>query len=467
MKKQNQNGYKFGLFNFTIAIFFFTIVLSNCTKTNVDNPNPIDQSSTEQSSFSLIQDKILTPSCATSGCHSSTSDASFNQHGLVLAAGKSYKNLFGITPKNQQAITDNLKLITAFKSAESLLFHKLNWSNAHHSPKYLSPMPLGGKSLFVGQIEFIRRWIEAGAPEKGNVVDATLLNDKTEASTEDTTFTALAKPNAGEGFQLKVEKFEVAPNFERELYVRKEIGNKSEIYINKYSLKSRSNSHHMVIYDFKNQLLLPNLNEVRDLRNPNNTLNLLTAISTANHIFLGGGSDSQAEYSFPEGTALLLPPNASVDLNPHYFNKTNQVHYGENYVNFYTTTKAKVKNVVQMLNLSNEAISILPGERKTFTKSWTFTVPNNVVMLTSHTHKLAEKYVIKIKGGPRDGQIVYETTDWEHPTVKNFTTPLELAKGEGLTSEVTYNNNTKNTVKFGLTSEDEMDIIFGYYYEVK
>jgi hypothetical protein len=31
-------------------------------------------------------------------------------------------------------------------------------------------------------------------------------------------------------------------------------------------------------------------------------------------------------------------------------------------------------------------------------------------------------------------------------------------------SEITYNNTTDRTVSFGLTSEDEMGIIFGYYY---
>jgi Copper type II ascorbate-dependent monooxygenase, C-terminal domain len=448
-------------------ILFFIIALSNCTKTTVDNTNPTDQNSNEKSSFSLIQDKIFTPSCATSGCHSSISDASYAQHGLVLSAGKSFKNLVGINPKNQNAINDKLKLVTAFKSTESLLFHKLNWAASHHSGNYGSPMPLGGNSLFVGQIEFIRRWIEAGAPEKGKVADEALLDDKTEVSIDETDFVALEKPKVGEGFQMSVEKFEVAPNFERELYVRKMVGNTSEIYINRIKLKSRSNSHHMVIYDFKNKDLMPKLNEVRDLRNPDKSLNLLTAISTANHIFLGGGSDAQQEYVFPEGSALYLPANSSVDLNPHYFNKTNSIHYGENYVNFYTVDKAKVKNVVQMLNLGNESISILPGERKTFTKSWTFKVPNNIVMLTSHTHKLAEKFVIKVKGGPRDGQIIYENTDWQHPLVKNFDVPFQLQKDEGLTSETTYNNTTKNTVKFGLTSEDEMDIIFGYYYEVK
>jgi hypothetical protein len=85
-------------------------------------------------------------------------------------------------------------------------------------------------------------------------------------------------------------------------------------------------------------------------------------------------------------------------------------------------------------------------------------------MLTSHTHKLGEKFVIKIFGGPRNGEIVYSNTDWEHPLMQTFATPIVLQPGQGLTSEVTYNNTTSKTVGFGLTSEDEMNIIFGYWY---
>ncbi len=455
-------------YKFLSFLFLIVILVSNCTSNSESGTDPKPDNTREASSFDLIQDKIFTPSCATSGCHQSDKDGSFKQHGLVLAKGLSFKNLLGKNPKNTNAITDNLKLVTAFKSAESLLFHKLNWNQSHHSKNYGSPMPLGSTSLFAGQIEYIRRWIEAGAPEKGKVVaDENLLDDKTPAIADDATFTPMAAPAVNEGIQLKVEKFEIQPIFERELFIRREIGNKEPIYINKLKFQSRQNSHHMVVYAFKDKAVLPAPNVIRDLRMPDNSLNIITALSIGDHIFLGGGTDASQEYNFPEGTALFLPQNATVDLNPHYFNKTNSIRYGENYVNFYTTPKEKVQNIVQMLNLANQSLSIAPNERKTITKSWVFNTANTIVMLTSHTHKLGEKFLIKIKGGTRDGEIIYETTDWEHPLVKNFVTPLKLLKGEGLTSEVTYFNNTTKTVKFGLTSEDEMDIIFGYYYESK
>ncbi len=419
----------------------------------------------ETASFDLIQARILTKSCASSGCHASENDGAFKQHGLVLAQGVAYKNLVGAMPKNEEAKSGGLMRVKPFQSELSLLYHKLEPnSSLHHSGKnYGSIMPLGGQPLYAGEIEFVRRWIEAGAPEKGSVVDEALLDDKTPSLAAE--FEPLAPPKVSEGYQLKIDLFSISPDFEREVFVRRAIGNTAEIFVNRIALRSRPNSHHMVLYDFRDRNMLPALNQVRDLRNANNTLNLQTVYEMSNHVFLGGGTLSNQDYTLPEGIAIKLPANYSIDLNAHYFNKTTGALFGENYINLYTTDKSKVQHVVQMLDLQNQSLDLPAKTRKTFTKSWTFDKAGHVVMLTSHNHKMGEKFVIKIKGGAKDGQVVYESTDWEHPLIKNFTPALELKKGEGLTSEITYFNTSDKVIRFGLTSEDEMGIIFGYYYE--
>jgi hypothetical protein len=349
-----------------------------------------------------------------------------------------------------------------------LFYHKLQWDVSHHGGKqYGSPMPLGGNPLSIGQLEFVRRWIEAGAPEKGDVVDKTLLDDKTPSFVpDDGTFEAMKTPmqEGTTGLQLKIERFSIQPNFEREIFVRRSLNNTSEIYVNRIKLKSRANSHHLVVYDFRNKTGLPGFDVIRDLRNLDNSTNLATLLQSGNHVFLGGGTDPNSDYVFPEGTALGLPANASVDLNPHYFNRTTEVKYGENYVNLYTVDKAKVKNVVKIIDFNNTTFT-LPAKAKTvITKDFKFDTDVTIVSLTSHNHATGEKYVIKIKGGTRDGEVIYENTDWEHPIVINYPKPINLKKGEGLTSVVTYNNTTDKILTFGLTSQDEMNIIFGYYY---
>ncbi len=422
--------------------------------------------STEKSSFTLMQERILTPTCATVGCHAATTDPSFAQHGLVLSAEMAYQNLVNVTPKNSAALADGLLRVKPYSSVLSVLYNKFFADPAaHHGGKqYGNPMPLGKDPLSVGQIEFVRRWIEAGAPRTGNVVDATLLDDKTPSVTY-APFELLAKPTTSQGYQLNLPQFSVAPNFEREFFMRRELGNTGDIYVNRVQVKMRPNSHHFIAYGFKNPASLPALDQIRDLRNPDGSANLLTFLSMQNHIFMAGTQTSNHDYTFPEGTALLIPANTSFDLNTHYVNKTSAPMPGEVSMNMYTVDKAKVVNVVKSLNEANGNFTLPAGKTTTIVTNFIYAKQRTILALTSHTHKLATKFVIKIKGGTRNGEIVYTNTDWESPEIINYKVPIVLKAGEGLTSEVTYNNSTSRNVSFGLTSEDEMDIIFGYYYE--
>lgn len=423
----------------------------------------------EEGSFKLIQTQILDKSCATSGCHASEQDNSFKQHGLILTSKVSYDNLVNKFPKNTAAKSDSLRLVMPGNVAKSFLFTKINCSAASQlsAKQYGNPMPLGANGLTVGEIEFIRKWIEAGAPRSGGNVDAALITNSVPlcGSSFGSNFTALDAPKASEGLQLHLEPFEVANTYERELFVRKPVGNATELYINRIQSRMRPGSHHFILYDFKSLNNLPAEGQVRDLRNADGTSNLLTFLSMQNHVFWAGTQTQEHDYAFPEGVALRIPPNYSFDFNSHYVNKTAGKIPGEVYVNLYKLDKAKVKIVANSLNLANESFNLPAGQRTVQTKTFKFTKATKVLMLTSHTHKLGEKFVIKIVGGARDGEVVYESTDWEHPLIKTFTQPLEFKAGEGLMSEVTYNNNTTKAVRFGLTSEDEMDIIFGYYYE--
>jgi len=442
-----------------ILVFTSAVVImvaeNGCKKKKdavADDPNP---------TFTKIQKEILNVSCATAGCHASTSDASFAQHGLVLADGVAYNNLINKTPKNTAAATAGLSLVKPGESMKSLLYHKLVCDAAHHSSGFGQTMPLGGPYLSAGQVEFVKQWIDKGAPQNKNVVDENLLKDKISCSAS---FEPLAPPPAGSGFQLTINQFDVAANFEREVFIRRNTPNTSDVFVNRFQLKGRNNSHHFVMYAFNQGVTLPAANVLRDLRNPDGSLVISTLQDMQKHIFLAGGTDVNADYTFPPGVALRLPANFPVDLNAHYFNKSNLIIKGENYINFYTVPSATVINEAKALNLNNTEIEIKPGERKTFIKTFTFSATTTVLMLTSHNHQLGERFIIKIAGGSRNGEMVYENTDWQHPLIKNFTPPIVLQAGQGLTSEVTYYNNTSKTVKFGFTSDDEMNIIFGYYY---
>jgi Copper type II ascorbate-dependent monooxygenase, C-terminal domain len=437
------------------AIIMVSFSMESCNK----NTNLTDAGGTSaKDTWTIIQDKILTPSCATSGCHAATTDANYVQHNLLLTSATAYDNLINITSKNAAAKAAGLVRVKPGDYMNSFLFQKIDCQT---TTQYGALMPLGGPNLTLGQIEFIKQWIIKGAPKKGSVVDETILANNTVCTK---VFVPMQAPAASEGFQLSINTFTVSPNTEREVFVSRNTPNTSTVYVNKLIMQGRPNSHHFVLYGFQSTTLLPPVNTLRDLYNANGSINTTTFVQMQNHIFLGGGTDVNTTYTFPAGVALKVPPVTALDLNAHYFNKQATNLTGENYINMYTVPQANVVNEAQSINFANYNFSILANSRKTISTDYTFAKAVTVITLTSHFHKLGEKFQIKILGGPRNGEIVYENTDWEHPLVINLTTPIQLKAGEGLTSVVTYNNTTNKTVNFGLTSEDEMNIIFGYYY---
>jgi len=442
---------------FLLLCVLIVFAIISCEK-NADSSTTVEVK--VKPSFEIIQESILNTSCAISGCHASTTDPGFAQHGLLLTPGKSYANLVGVTPKNSAAAAMGMKLVKPSDLDNSFLIHKIACEANHHTTtaNFGAKMPLGGNFLTKGQVAFIKEWVAKGASATDGSVSQSLLKD---SSVCQPSIIPLEVPPSGSGFQMKIEPFDISSNFEREIFIRKNTPNTQTVYVNRIQMRGMSNSHHLVVYSFRNSTTLPAENVMRDLRNSNGMLNLEYL---QNHVFMGGGTDVNTDFTMPPGVALKINPSTPLDLNAHYFNKTSLTLKGENYINFYTTPENSVKNVAKTFDLNNLEIVLPAGERKTLVKNFTFNEQTRVVLLTSHFHKLGEKFVIKIYGGPRNGEIIYTNTDWEHPASISYTTPIVLKAGEGLTSEVTYYNKTNKTVTFGLTSEDEMNIIFGYYY---
>lgn len=414
-------------------------------------------------SFARIQRDVFEPSCVS--CHRS-GDANARQSGLVLTADSSYQQLVGVLSSQQLARADGMLRVRAFSGDSSLLLHKLAWLPGHHSRDYGQLMPMGTtRGVSAGQLEYVRRWIAAGAPRSGHVVDTMVLRD---TRVQSASFTPLAPPAAG--IQVKVDSFSVTPSRERELFVYRRLGNANEIYVSRIESRMRPGSHHLLLYTFDENRTgfpcntRPAPDAVRDIRNGDGSLNLLNMLPMACHVFFAGAMTPDFDYRFPTGVALRLAPNAAVDFNVHYVNRAPTPLPGEAFANLHTVDRSQVQNVARTLNYANENITLPPNRRTTLTRAFTVSVRTTVLALTSHMHSLGERFEIRVRRANGTEQSVYVSTDWEHPSLTNFATPLVLQAGDALVSVVTWNNVTPNTVRFGLSSTDEMDIMFGYWY---
>ncbi|HYM19421.1 MAG TPA: hypothetical protein VEW28_00280 [Candidatus Kapabacteria bacterium] len=443
-----------------IAATLFAVFLNSCKSSSTDAP-------AVNSSWGSLQQKVITPVCT--GCHTAGSDYAL-QSGLVLTSDVAYANLVGVAAHNTDAHNDGILRVKVGSADSSLLYMKLH--GLPQGKNYGSPMPLGYKPLSVGQLKFIDEWIAAGAPSTGVVADASLLDDTTQSPPP--TFAALPPPSPGQGYQMHLDSFTIANNFEREIFVYKKLGNPTDIYVNRIQTRMRENSHHFILYTFDPSMpssMLPKYNVVRDLRNPDGSDNGNVITAMEYHVFLGGSTTPDFDYFFPPGTALRIPANTAVDMNSHYVNYTGAPITGEVYANLYTVPQSQVTHVAQTLLWPQTNLN-LPAHKETVIttdnmNNGTGAIPLYFIMLTSHTHARGEKFRMLFKGKPGDartGTVLYESTDWAHPLIKNLDTPLVINPGEGITTEVTYYNGTDQDITFGFTSKDEMDILIGYYY---
>ena len=428
---------------------------------------PVDEKI--DTSWSILYKQVLQPNC--SNCHMNGS-AIQKQSGLDFSSSAVYNDLVGVVPKNLAATEDGLLRVSTEGGmkglTQSYLWEKINIYDQEHflndHPEYGQLMPPGGNVLTDGELQFVRSWIEAGAPETGIVVDEDVLLNTDRYIPE--AFTKLDPPT--NGIQLHLGPFDVQPNYEREFFQFTALDQNSDMYVNRIEIEMRRGSHHFLLYTFNEntpQQILPSYDQPRELRNENSIINLSTLYQMQFHKFFGGTQWSRLDYRLPDGVALKIPQGSGLDQNSHYVNRTDSVMTGEVYTNLHTINKEDVAYVAELFDFNNTDIYLPPKKVTTLTKTFILDEKYYMGQVFSHAHEKMQEFVVEIVGGQRNGEVIYWTNDWEHPPIINFDPPIEINAGEGLKLIATYNNPTNDPVTFGYRSVDEMMILFGWYYK--
>jgi hypothetical protein len=422
----------------------------------------------ERSTWNIIQEEILVSSCF--NCHASET-AITKQSGLDLSNNEAYGQMVGVSPKNIAAKEDGLVIVSnegGMKGlAKSFLWEKINAYDREHylsdHPEYGQMMPPGENFLSDGQLQFVRAWIEAGAPESGIVVEEKLLLDSNRYSPPE--FSPLNPPE--KGIQLHIKPFEVKANYEREFFQYTDLNIDEDIYANRIQIEMRPGSHHFIIYSFDKNISSSNLPEFdikRDLRFDDGTMNVQTLRTMQYHAFFSGTQWPRMDYQLPPGVAFKLNSKFGVDQNSHYVNRSDSIMIGEVFTNIHTIDESEVERVANILNWSNQEILLPPKKLTTLNKTFITDSPIFIGQLFSHAHEKMTEFIVKIKGGERNGELVYWTDDWKHPPIINYDPPIQLNNGEGLELIATYDNPSDKFVTFGFLSTDEMMILFGWYF---
>lgn len=421
------------------------------------------------STFDLIQERIFTPQCA--GCHSEGTSFAL-QSGLLLPdADASYANLAGVTPHNTQAALDHLQRVSTEGGPgapeQSFLWHKINAPELEHlhehHPYYGEIMPLGMPFLTNGELDFVRQWIVSGAPRTGSVADTAAFEDTSRYQRPP--FAPLDPPDFGEQYHLG--PFTVNSGPDRELFYYEPRTGTPERLVNRFQIVMAPGSHHFILYTYPPGtpgLIIPQAHVIRDIRDEDGNYIFQNMIPMAYQQFFAGTQYPFLDYHFPPGVALRLLGNRGIDLNSHYVNQSGSPISGEIYANLYFVEPTEIEHVAEILELNNQNITLPPSQVTTITRDYTFGDERTVFQLVSHAHQHMTEFRVELLNGPRDGELVYVTHDWQHPPILQLDPPLVFEPGQGFHLAVTYDNWTNQIINFGLTAEDEMMILFGYWY---
>ena len=438
----------------------------------------------DNSTYHDIQDYVFDKSCANSVCHA----APANSANLNLTYGLSYQDLVGRTPQNPAAAAAGMKLVDPGNPDNSFLLTKLMGP----APEFGAKMPFNAGSIHAAKIDAIRKWIEEGASEDAllsGIGDLSVLRDPEE------TFDKPAPPPPGQGYQLHLPPFKIEPGTEREIFYATQIRDENglpvdgDIFINKVEIFYPSGSHHFILY----RLTEEGIRKDKDIReigvvpgigvNPADA-NKYRVLDTADpqalgnfgidRLFVVGTQTDDTVFEFPDGVALRLPGDTVYDLNSHYINLLgDEVLHGETYVNLWTIPEEEVRYEAVEIFVSNREINVPPGQTRVATMDWYIEdelerrghardTAVNVFLLTSHMHRHGELFEIDQMSTDK---LLHRSVAYDDAPITLFEPRLVLESDDGLTFRCTHNNyDTIVPLRFGLSSEDEMCIIFGYYY---
>ncbi len=160
------------------------------------------------------------------------------------------------------------------------------------------------------------------------------------------------------------------------------------------------------------------------------------------------------EITLPPGTVASLPGNLLVMQEIHHVNTSPDPVEAYSKINIYEYGEP-ISNEIWGSPVRDTNLDVPPGESMQWTRC-VMNEPIDVLFLSSHTHALARKVEVRLFDGAGIGELIYENRDWATPALKNFTTPLHVAAGQGFEFQCHYRNAGTETVHWGFAAADEM-----------
>jgi len=441
-----------------------------------------------QSTLEEIQ-VLFSTNCAFSSCHDATSPAA----GLNLTGSTTdiYNALVNVNPTNPAAVAKGYKRVDPGFPENSFLLHKVgrdSWDDDYGLVAGEGGQMPTSDDLESEEIELLRQWILYGAPATTQVVNPDVLADFYVAGLGLEGVTPPPAPAAGEGTQIRLGPFFLAPGQEVEYFYKRPVSFDGQVEVTRTELFFNEISHHFILYRYPSAGAASAYRfGLREILEPG-------AAPDADVSIVAAWQDAY-DIALPEGAAYFWQDSEILDMNFHLYNANmDSVLPCDVYVNIYTRPRDASQPTVEMFSQIIpidilEAISgtgfvgqslIVPGDgaEYTFTDDLVFPIPDaptwHLWYLSSHTHSRGVDYDIYNRA---TGEQIFEGFfdidytfnqgfyDWEHPPVRIFEDlyPVNMGLLGGLRHTAKYINNTGSTILWGDRTTDEMMLFFIQY----
>ncbi len=446
-------------------------------------PAPSEPSCEGKQSFASTFDAIQEVIFERHGCTQQVCHGSAAQGGLELTRGVAYRNLLD-APSQGSA----LRRIVPGDNDRSYLWLKLAASTR---PGTVSvggaPMPLGLPPLSEDELELVRLWIYAGAPESGTVIGTESLIDGCLPPPEPITIKPLEPPPPGKGVQLVMPPWLLPANSEHEVcfasyydvtdQVPEEYRDPSGQYFRfaAQELRQDPQSHHLILnYSTVpiDQIHHPAFGEwtckggARDGEpcEPTDLASCGDGLCATPYrdgftctgfgppvqggissYQIGGAQQSQLTTEYAQGVFAQIPLKGILYWNSHAFNLTDKDHLMNARINYwFAEPDEQIYPVRSIFNVQR----IFSANAEPFTTQHLcheHVLPQGARLfnLSSHTHQRGKHFTVDLPDGSR----IYESFVYNDPLDARYDPPLAFDSPKPADRTLRYCSLYNNGVK--------------------
>ncbi len=440
------------------------------------------------STFEALQKVIFEKrGCTAAVCHGSTG----KQGGLDLSPDVAYQNLVEVRSSETQ-----LNRVQPGDRDRSYLWLKLAAATdpAALPPGFQiigAPMPSGLPSISKDELEALRMWIYAGAPQTGTVAGTDTLLDACLPTPKPILIAPLDPPAPGEGLQLTMPPWHLEANSEHEIcfatyyditdQVPAEYQDPSGTLFrfSTSELRQDPQSHHLIL----NRYVGP-ATDVRDPSlgswtcnggdragqacEPTDLTSCGSGICTSeikqsfacigfgptapspapgsfggNFYAIGGAQAAQAHTKFADGVFAQIPMKGVLYWNSHAFNLTDQDTTLHAWMNYYFSDDQQYP-AQGIFNISKIfSANAAPFTTQTLCNDHVLPQGARLFNLNSHTHKHGKHFTVAVP----DGTIVYENFIYNDPANITYDPPMVFNSADPKQRTLRYCSLFNNGVK--------------------